>query len=564
VAVGAYGHSVNGQTGAGAVYIFTQSGSSWSLQQELTASDESTGFQQHFGAAVALSGDTVVIGAPERAVGGTNDEGEVYVFTRTAGVWSEKQQIFSPDPTTNSGDSFGNALAFDGTSLLIGAPFHSNGGNSGVYSAGAAYIYTFVSGSWTEQQELAAVSPAELYEFGYSVALSGDIALVGRVPSVGAVQTFQRSGSTWSAQTLLAPSDAGSNDDFGAKIAVNGTTAMVGSPGHTVGGNDGQGAVYVYTQSGSDWTQQVELSSSDGAASDAFGSAVAYDGTSLAVGAPSHKVGSNANQGAGYIFTGSGATWTQTAELVASDGTSNQFLGTSISVSGGLVEMNDYVFAESASLSISATHSNPIFQSGPGVLTLTVTNTGGLATEGTAMVTDTVDSAFTIDSASSGCTISGQAVTCTLAAGSTAATTVFTIYVTASSTAGASIGNTPMLSDSSDNVSTGSSSDTIAVTSQAPIADSKLTQITLSGSTDNGSCAGGNRTLTATDLLQDTGGTTLTNPYAANVTLSGGNTLNSQSASVSSVMSGGNVTFTFHIQLATCNTFSLSFDVRSN
>jgi hypothetical protein len=86
----------------------------------------------------------------------------------------------------------------------------------------------------------------------------------------------------------------------------------------------------------------------------------------------------------------------------------------------------------------------------------------------------------------------------------------------------------------------------------------------LSGSTDNGACASGNMTLTATDLLQNTSGSTLTDPYAVIATLTQGNTLISQSASSASVAPGTNVTFTFHIQLASCNTFQLLFDVFSN
>jgi hypothetical protein len=165
---------------------------------------------------------------------------------------------------------------------------------------------------------------------------------------------------------------------------------------------------------------------------------------------------------------------------------------------------------------------------------------------------------------SSGCSASSQTVTCTIAAGSSAASTVFNVYVTASSTEGASISNTATLSDSSDTVATGSSTDTVAVSAQAPLVDSRLTQLVLSGSTDNGTCAAGSRTLTATDQLENTGTSTLTNPYAVNVALTGGNTLNSQSGSSSSVAVNGTDTFTFHIQLATCNKFSLSFDVRSN
>jgi sugar lactone lactonase YvrE len=227
--------------------------------------------------------------------------------------------------------------------------------------------------------------------------------------------------------------------------------------------------------------------------------------------------------------------------------------------------------SSAATLAVVATHSGPIFQSGPGVLTLFVANSSGNATLGTATVTDTVNSAFTINSVSAGCAVLGQVVTCSILPGSTADLTTFNIYVTASASAGGTGGgnilNTATLTDSTDSVTTASGSDTIAVSQQAPMADALLTPVSLSGSGDYGSCASTigkqTTTMTATVQIQNTGGTTLTNPYAANVVLTGGNTLISQSASPATVANGNYVNLTFHIQLATCNTFSLSFDVLS-
>ena len=219
-----------------------------------------------------------------------------------------------------------------------------------------------------------------------------------------------------------------------------------------------------------------------------------------------------------------------------------------------------------ASLSIAATHASPIFQAGPGILTLTVTNSG-TATVSTATVSDTLNSSFTINSASTGCAVSSQTVTCTIVPGLTGST-AFKVYVTTSATAStAGISNTATLADSVDTITAGgSSTDTITVTARAPLADSKLTQLSLSGSTDSPPCSNvsPHNTLTASVPLQNIGGSTLTNPYATNITLTGGNTLMSDSASATSVAANGTVTYTFHILLASCNSFVLSFDVDSN
>ena len=213
-------------------------------------------------------------------------------------------------------------------------------------------------------------------------------------------------------------------------------------------------------------------------------------------------------------------------------------------------------------LSISATQATPIFQGGPGVISLTVTTSG--PTTSAATVSDTLDSNFTINSAP-GCAISGQAVTCTLAAGSTS--TTFNVYVSASTSAPASISNTAYLTDSGagDSVTTGMSTDNITVIAQAPQVDSDFVQLVLSGSVDGGGTCAPGGTLTATDELENTSSSsTVTNPYAEITQLTGGNMLLSQSADSTSVAPGATVTFTFHIQLATCNTFDLFFDVYGN
>jgi streptogramin lyase len=214
------------------------------------------------------------------------------------------------------------------------------------------------------------------------------------------------------------------------------------------------------------------------------------------------------------------------------------------------------------SLSIAASHASPIYQGGPGVISLGVTTSG--ATTHSATVSDTIDSNFTINSAP-GCAISGQAVTCTLAAGGTS--TTFNVYVTVSTSAPGSISNTAYLTDSGtgDSVTTGSSTDNITVSTQAPQVDSDFVQLVLSGSVDGGGTCAPGSTLTATDELQNTSSsTTVTNPYAEITQLTGGNTLLSQSADSASVVPGATVTFTFHIQLASCNTFDLFFNVYGN
>jgi len=139
-------------------------------------------------------------------------------------------------------------------------------------------------------------------QFGLSVAISDDYALVGSpgnnvTPITGSVYVFVRSGSTWTQQAKLTASDGAAYDEFGSSVSISGNLALIGSPRGNNGANVDQGSAYVFVRSGSSWTQQAKLTASDGAASDFFGSNVAISGTYALVGAFGDDAGANANQG---------------------------------------------------------------------------------------------------------------------------------------------------------------------------------------------------------------------------------------------------------------------------
>jgi hypothetical protein len=136
---------------------------------------------------------------------------------------------------------------------------------------------------------------------------------------------------SWSQQAELTASDGLAQDGFGCSIAISGNTIVVGALSHPYSPpNQGPGAAYVFVQSGGAWTQQAELTASDGIGGDEFGSSIAISGNTIVVGAQLHAVGSNQipGQGAAYVFVQSGGMWSQQAELIASDGASWDFFGT--------------------------------------------------------------------------------------------------------------------------------------------------------------------------------------------------------------------------------------------
>ncbi len=332
--VGAPYNTVNGNSNQGAVYVFTLSSGNWS-GQKLTATDGATG--DYFGASVALSsaGTTALVGALGHTVNGRN-QGDAYVFTYSSGSWAQ-QELTALDGA--AGDSFGEsvALSSDGTTALVGAPIHNN--------QGAAYVFTYSSGNWTQQPDLISLDIAIGDLFGNSVALGGDAtALVGAPYHTvngnsyqGAAYVFALSGSSWTQQQELKASDGAADDLFGTSVALanTGTTALVGAPLSSVNGGIYQGTAYVFTLSDSSWTQQQELSEAAGA-DQGFGNAVALSsaGTTALVGAPLATINGMTYQGAAYAFTFSGGTWTLQQELTAADGTANDYFANSVALSG--------------------------------------------------------------------------------------------------------------------------------------------------------------------------------------------------------------------------------------
>ncbi|HTW02454.1 MAG TPA: putative Ig domain-containing protein [Streptosporangiaceae bacterium] len=391
----------------GAAYVFTDSGGSWTEQAELTPAD---GTQDDlFGYAVAISGNTIAVGAPDLGLlpsGTTGFYGAVYVFTGSGGTWTEQAEL--PAQTYQ----FGGSVALSGGTLVIGT-----------YSFNQVFIYAGSGGTWTQQAFLV---PAQPGNFGHSLAIDGDTVVVGApVTSAGgagqsgAAYVFAESGGSWTQQAELTATDAADGDQFGTSVAVSGGTVVVGAAGN----DSGTGAAYVFTGSGTSWSQQAELAPADpnGDNRDAFGLAVALSGNTLLVGAPGHDPGdTGTGVGAAYLYSGSGATWTQQAELQASDAASYDRFGQSVAVSGNTLLAGApghdnaagaaYVFTALQPQSISFTA--PAAGTVGGSATLTATGGGS----GNPVV-------FSVDSLSSGtgvCTVSGtNGTTVTYAAAGT-------------------------------------------------------------------------------------------------------------------------------------------------
>jgi hypothetical protein len=305
--------------------------SDWTQSARLVADGAAN--NDYAGRAIALSGDTAVVGAAGADVGDNPDQGAAFVYVREGGVWTQQARLVSDDGV--GGDEFGFALAIAGDSVVVGARF---AGIAGVAGQGAAYVFTRSGTTWTQQAKLVAADGASFDGFGNSVAIDADSVVVGAQnatvdgnTSQGAAYVYTRSGDSWSAQGKLSASDGVAWVQFARAVSVRGDTAVIGAVSATIGSNAGQGAAYVYTRDAGNWSERAKLVADDGEAWDTFGGAVALDAGEVLIGASSNGP---AGQGAAYVFTGSGASWTQQGKLSADDAFNGDDFGGSVALSG--------------------------------------------------------------------------------------------------------------------------------------------------------------------------------------------------------------------------------------
>jgi len=335
--VGAHYDDDNG-TDSGSAYVLARSGSDWALQRKLVASDGAA--NDMFGVSVSASGDTVVVGAPDTDEHGSNS-GSAYVFVRSGAAWTEQQKLIASDAAGI--DSFGTSVSVSDDTAIVGAIGDDDNGSS----SGSAYVFVRSGSNWTEQQKLVPSDGAQNDLFGGTVSLNGDTAIFGvendqdNGAHSGSAYVFVGSGSNWTQQQKLVPSDGAEDDNFGGSVSVSGDTAIVGARSDDDNGSY-SGSAYAFVRSGTVWTEQQKLVPTDAVQSQTFGTSVSVTGDIAVVGAAG-DADNGINSGAAYVFVRSGTTWTQRQKLVASDGTADNHLGSSVSVSGDTALVGAYV-----------------------------------------------------------------------------------------------------------------------------------------------------------------------------------------------------------------------------
>jgi putative cell wall-binding protein len=319
----------NDAAGRGSAYVYTRQRFNWVQQQKLTALDAET--SDFFGYSVAVYGDTAIVGA----WGDSADAGSAYVYVRSGTTWSFQQKIVPLDPA--AGDRFGLSVAISGDTAIIGADVSDANG----VDSGCAYVFVRSGTTWTEQQKIAPPGTGAGDRFGAAVALFGGTAVIGalcdddRGTDAGSAYVFTRSGTTWSQQQKLTATDGAAGDYLGFSVAVCVDTIVVGAF-HDDDEGSSSGSAYVFARSGTTWATQKKLTASDAEPGDEFGWSVAVSGGTIAVGARSN-FGAVFDSGAAYVYTRSGAAWAEHPKLVAGDGITNDQFGAAVAVSGGTI-----------------------------------------------------------------------------------------------------------------------------------------------------------------------------------------------------------------------------------
>ena len=327
VIAGAPTHDAGGRS-SGAAYIFQQNEeAAWVESGKL--SDGETASEDQFGTSVAISGNIAISGA-QQADDVAPNSGAAYIFERSSVLWLQRGKLIADDG--KAGDLFGNSVAISGETILVGAPGVDDSGPE----AGAAYVFVRGVDEWIQQAKLIGADIEIFDRFGSTVAIHEDTAVIGAYgkdevgEDSGAAYVFVRNGTSWTQQAKLIPRSAVPGDHFGFAVSVNGDDALIGAHLSDAAGPD-SGAAYLFTRSGNTWREDQQLLPSDISIGDEFGYAVDMVKGAAIIGSPKENRHQE-DMGAAYVFVETREAWVQQAKLTATDGETGDEFGIAVAL----------------------------------------------------------------------------------------------------------------------------------------------------------------------------------------------------------------------------------------
>lgn len=308
---------------AGAVVVFVYDGSTWNQEAVITAPVPTV--SERFGTSVAISGDTLVVGA----IGYNSLQGRAYIYSRSGSTWTHQVTLEPDSPAVQ--DYFGNSVSIDGNVAIIGSYGDDVASDT---LKGTVYVFRNDSGTWNQEAVLTPAAGPAQQQFGYSVDYKGNTLAVGAAGGAGAVYVFTRDPGTetWTEGPRLTAADGVAGDKLGTSISLSPdeTTIVAG----TYLDDTETGAAYVFYDTAGTWAEQARIVAPDRLSGDRFGWSVAVDGDVALVGAPQDDIGATSNAGGAYVFTRSGTSWSFSNKLQPTDVVANSQFGIGVSLLG--------------------------------------------------------------------------------------------------------------------------------------------------------------------------------------------------------------------------------------
>lgn len=309
---------------SGAAYIYEKTGTTWNFSEKLTASDSESA--DRFGEAVDIDGDYIVVGAYQAKNGTTENTGTAYIYKRNGATWELQTKIYAND--SEVADNFGKTVAISGEYIVVGAPNEDLGTGAAYVFHRSDETWTQVTKFIeNDAEEWDYFANSVDIDGDYIVAGTWHNNAAGS--NSGAAYIFYNNGETWEFQAKLVADDASVDAAMGYSVAISGNSVVAGA--HAVEG--ATGAAYIFVRENTTWSQQAKLTANNGSGEDFFGKAVSISADYVIVGSQNHDM-SKANEGSAYLYTRDGTIWNQQAEFTASDASDTGLFGYCVAIEG--------------------------------------------------------------------------------------------------------------------------------------------------------------------------------------------------------------------------------------
>jgi hypothetical protein len=306
--VGAVGDDIGANTDQGSANIYQFIGSTWVFMQKIT--DATGAANDYFGASVSISGNYAIVGAYGVDVGANLNQGSVSIYQLSGGAWVLMNKITDVSGAAN--DNFGFRVSISGNYAIVGAYTDDVGANT---DQGSASTYQLSGGAWVFMNKITDFSGAANDNFGVAVSIQGNYAIIGAYADdvgvntdQGSVSIYQLSGGTWIQYQKITDAIGAANDNFGISVSIFGNYAIVGAV-YDYGPNGERGSASIYQLNGGIWVLMNKITDTNGAGGDNFGTSVSIQGNYAIVGSNQDDVGANYNQGSATIYQRVGLGW---------------------------------------------------------------------------------------------------------------------------------------------------------------------------------------------------------------------------------------------------------------